>query len=167
MFDALLEEVSAANISATTEGSIPVVSREISLDDMLALYGTEPYHLLNNEDVTGDELMKYIDDIFDELDSNDNGCLDKAEVTMLLETLIGHPPTDEQVFALFDMLDADKSETIDREEFKHIVMKQNKVQDLDFIGMSATPNFNLNRLFSSWKAIPTAFFILFRRKFQL
>ena len=131
LFDGLLSEVSDANPESAARA---LEMREITFDDMLALYISEPYHLLDSGNETGDALMQYIDDIFNELDVDDNGFLDKAEITLLLNRLIGKPPTEEQICALFELLDTDNSETIDREEFKVIVLKPNKTQDIRIPG---------------------------------
>ncbi len=131
LFEGLLEEVSSVNPVRLSDS---LKKREITFDDMLALYMSESYHLLDNGNETGDQLMEYIDDIFNELDVDDNGFLEKSEISLVLHKLIGKPPTEEQVSALYDVLDTDKSESIDREEFKFIVLNPNKNQDMDIPG---------------------------------
>ena len=140
LFDDLIAEVSEANPSAAC--SIAEY-RQITFDDLLSLYFSESYHLLDNGSETGDTLMRYIDDIFDELDVDENGFLDKSEINLLLNRLIGKPPTEEQIFALFDVLDTGKSQTIDREEFKFIVLKPNRNQDIRIPGESTEREFFL------------------------
>ncbi len=123
LFDELLDDIQEVNPSFPAK-------KDISVDDMLALYISESYHLLDNGKDTGSALMEYIDELFDEVDVNRSGGIDKNEVGLLIEKLIARQPSKEEVDALFHVLDADRSGIIDRTEFKQWVLKPNANHDI-------------------------------------
>ncbi len=143
LFDDLLSEFQ--DLRDPRDRSKVFQRRQITLENLLALYSSESYHLLDNGTESGDALMKYIDEIFNDLDLDDNGYLDRYEITVLLHKLTGKPPTEDQIFALFDVLDTDGSETIDREEFKFIVLKPNKNEDVAIPGELSIKNYFSNQ----------------------
>lgn len=120
---------------------------EITVDDMLALYNSDPYHLLDddNHDV-GDVLMSYMDKLFDEVDTRGDGYLDREEVRDLLCRILekGSEPTEEQLDSLFGMMhtttcDIKSSRVkehgnerllISRVDFKNLILKPNRNQDI-------------------------------------
>lgn len=123
LFDALLDDISEVNPGTRRK-------TDISVDDMLALYISEPYHLLDNGKDTGAALMEYIDKIFDDVDLDGNGGIDHSEAGILVEKLIAREPSKDEVDALFTVLDTDNSGVIDRIEFKHWVLKPNANNDI-------------------------------------
>jgi hypothetical protein len=110
--------------------------RSITIDDMLMLYNSESYHLLDsdNHDI-GDKLMIYIEEYFNKADTDSDGLLNIHDFFNLLVTILEEPPSNEETAELFDMLDGGNKGAVTREEFKSFVLKPNKNQDIVIPGM--------------------------------
>jgi len=118
LFDRLLREVADVNPSV-------LGTRNITVNDMFALYKSEPYHLLDNGKDNGDALMDYVDKLFDTVDVNGSGGIDRIESITMVQKLLGRTPSHVELDALFDVLDMERSGIIDRMEFKQWVIKPN------------------------------------------
>ncbi len=123
LFDNLLEEIREINPTKSAK-------REISADDMLCLYISDPYHILDSGKDTGSALMKYIDKLFQEVTNDGKGGMDKEEAGLLIERLIARKPSKEEVDALFHVLDANSSGIVNRIQFKNWVVKPNANNDM-------------------------------------
>ena len=132
LFDRLLREVcfydGILREELGTESSLP--KRSIGVEDMLSLYVSEPYHLLDSDADTGDALMEYIREQFRGLDIDGDGHLDRKEVTKMLQKVLSSTPTEAEIDAVFQRLDVDGSGGISYEEFVE-VLRPNKNETVD------------------------------------
>ena len=102
------------------------VSESISVDDLVKLYKSQSYHQLDSKVDPGVALMEFADQIFEEVDMDGSGEIDKDEARIFLAKIIGTEPSDEELDMFFDTIDKDKSGMIDRDEFKQGLLKPNK-----------------------------------------
>ena len=79
---------------------------KVTADDILALYGSMPYHLLENKD-PGDALLKFVHQIFDDIDVHGSGFVDNSKLPILVSKLLSYDPKTEEVQELFEIFDLD------------------------------------------------------------
>ncbi len=119
LFNGLLDDIRDANPGFS--GNV------IYVDNMYNLYKSESYHMLDN----GKPALEYIDKLFENFDVNNSGDIDKNEVSLMIEKLIGRRPTQEETDTTFQVLYDENSKIIDKKHFRQWLFRPNENHHID------------------------------------
>lgn len=90
----------------------------ITVDDMGALYSSLPYQLLDGGEDSGDALMTFMDELFDETDEKRSGKIARGDLVRLTSSLLDGNFSDDELNQLFEAYDVNNEGGINRKTFK-------------------------------------------------